>query len=172
MMKSLNEWNGQELHWVHPHLLRSEYELRAGDEVLARIYVKGAFGTKAYLESADSHWMIEQKGLHKTIRVLLPDTDTELATIKHEGGDQATLVFSDGREYRWQYSSFWYDNWTWLNNEGTPLLHVKGGVHIKLEPAAQGLPELALLITLGWYLHKQKEKEAATIAATVPTVMG
>jgi hypothetical protein len=68
-------------------------------------------------------------------------------------------------------SSQYNDHWTWLHNEETPLIHVKGGAHIQLEPAAQGLPELALLITLGWYLHKQQEQEAATIAATVPTVM-
>ena len=170
-MKSLNEWNGQELLWVHPHLLRSEYELRAGDEVLACISVKRAFGTKISLETADGHWMIERKGLHQMMRVLLPDTGTELAIIKREGNDRATFIYPDGREYRWQNSSFWHDDWIWLNLEETPLIHVKGGVHIQLEPAAQGLPELALLITLGWYLHKQQEQEAATIAATVPTVM-
>jgi hypothetical protein len=170
-MKSLNEWSGQELQWVHPHLLRSEYELRAGDEVLARIYVKGASSSQVYVETADSYWMIERKGLRQTMRVLLPDTDTELATIKREGSDRATLVFPDGRQYRWQRRSFWHDDWTWLKNEGTPLLHVKAGAHIQLEPAAKGMPELALFITLGWYLHKQQEKEAATIAATVPAVM-
>ena len=170
-MKSLNEYSGQELQWVHPHLLRSEYELRFGNEVLARIFVKGAFGTMVYIDTADSHWMIELKGLHPTMRVLLPDTGAELATIKHEGSDRATIVFPDGREYRWQRSSFWHDDWTWLNNEGAPLLHVKGKAHIQLEPAAQGLPELALLIALGWYLHKQQEKKAATIAASVPVVM-
>jgi hypothetical protein len=170
-MKSLSECIDQELQWVHPHLLKSEYELRAGDELLARIYSKGVFSSQVFVETADGHWMIERKGLRQTMRVLLPDTDKELATIKCQGSDQATLVFPDGREYRWQRTSFWHDDWTWLNNEGTSLLHVKSGVHILLEPAAQGLPELALLITLGWYLHKQQEKEAATIAATVPTVM-
>jgi hypothetical protein len=170
-MKSLNEWNGQELQWVHPHLLRSEYELRAGDEVFVRISSKGALSSQVVVETAESHWMIERKGLHKTIRVLLQETGTELAIIRREGSDRATLVFPDGREYRWQRSSFWHEDRTWLDSEGTPLLHLKGGKHIQLEPAAQGLPELALLITLGWYLHKQKEQEAATIAATVPTVM-
>jgi hypothetical protein len=171
-MKSLNECSDQELQWVHPHLLRSEYELRAGDEALARISSKGTFSSEVYVETPDGTWKIERKGLGRTIRVLLPDTDTELATIKREGGDQASLVFPDGRAYRWQRTRFWHDDWTWLTNEGTPVLHVKGGEHIQLEPAAQSLPEFALLITLGWYLHKQKEKEAATIAATVPTVMG
>jgi hypothetical protein len=170
-MKSLNEFIGQELQWVRPHLLRSEYELRAGDELLARIYLKGAFKSQVYVESADGHWMIERKGLRQTISILLPDTYTELATIKRGRSDQATLFFPDGREYRWQRTSFWHDGWTWLNNEGTPLLHVKRGAHIQLEPAAQGLPELALLITLGWYLHKQQQEEAATIAAIVPPVI-
>ena len=170
-MKSLNEWSGEELQWVHPHLLKSEYELRAGDEVFARISVKGALNSQVSVETAESHWMIERKGLHQTIRVLLPDTGAVLATIKHTGSDRATLDFPDGRKYRWQRSSFWHDVWTWLDIEGLPLLHLKGGKHIQLEPAALGLPELALLITLGWYLHKQKEQEAATIAASVPTVM-
>lgn len=170
-MKSLSECIGQQLQWVHPHLLKSEYELRAGDELLARIYSKGVFSSLVYVETADGNWMIERKGLHQTMRILHPDTGTELATIKREGSDQAALVFPDGREYRWQRTSFWHDDWTWLNNEGTPLLHVKGWAHIHVEPAAQGLPELALLITLGWYLHKQQEKEATTIAASVPVVM-
>lgn len=170
-MKSLNEYSGLELQWVHPHMLRPEYELRAGDEVFARIFSKGALSSQVYVETADSHWMIERKGFHRTIRVLLAETVTELATIKHKGSDQTTLVFTDGREYRWERSSIWHDDWTWLNKESLPLLHVKGGTHIQLEPNVQGLQELALLITLGWYLHKQKVKEAATIAATVPTVM-
>ena len=170
-MKSFNEYSGQELQWVYPHLLRSDYELRAGDNVFARISSKGAVGTQVSVETADSQWVIERKGLHKAIRILLQETGTELATIKHEGSDRATLVFPDGREYRWQRSSFWHDDWTWLDSEGTPLLHLKGGKHIQLESAAQGLPELALLITLGWYLHQQKEQEAAIIAATVPVVL-
>jgi hypothetical protein len=40
-MKSINEYIDQELRWVHPDLRRSEYELRAGDEVLVRASAKG-----------------------------------------------------------------------------------------------------------------------------------
>jgi hypothetical protein len=169
-MKSLNEFVGQELQWVHPHLLRSQYELRAGDELLARVYLKGAFRSQAYIETADGNWMIERKGMRQAITVLVPDTRAELATIKRGMSGQATLLFYDGREYRWQCTSFWHDVWTWLNNEGTPLLQVKRGTRIQLEPAAQGLPELALLTTLGWYLHKQQAEEAASIAAIVPVI--
>lgn len=169
-MKSINEFIGQELQWVHPRLLRSEYELRADDELLARIHRKGAFRSQASIETAAGNWMIEQKGLHKIITVLLPDAYTELATIKRGMSCQATLSFLDGREYRWQRTSFWHDTWTWLNQEGTPLLHLRRGVHVQFEPAAQDLPELALLAALGWFLHKQQEEEAVAVAAIVPVI--
>jgi hypothetical protein len=62
-MKSINEYIGQELQWVHPKMLRAEYELRAGDELLARIHREGALSTNVRAETADGCWMIERKGL-------------------------------------------------------------------------------------------------------------
>ncbi len=83
---------------------------------------------------------------------------------------QAILLTLDGREYRWRCTSFWRDIWTWFNNEDTPLLHLIRGSRIQLEPAAHDLSDLALLATVGWYLHKLQEEEA-TIAAVVPVIV-
>jgi hypothetical protein len=167
-MKSINEYIGQELRWVHPHLRRREYELRAGDEVLARISYKGALSSQVRTESATGLWTLGRTGLRKAITILALDEHTEPATVKLGMNGQATLLFPDGLEYRWQCSSFWHDAWLWLNDEGTPLLHLKRGTHVQLEQAARDLPELALLATLAWYLHKQQEEEAASVAAIVP----
>ena len=41
---------------------------------------------------------------------------------------------------------------------------------MQLEPAAQDIPELALLTILGWYLHKQQEEEGAFVATIVPII--
>lgn len=170
MMKSINDYVGQELQWVHPHLLSAEYELRAGDEVLARLHCKGALSSQVRVETASGLWMFERKGLRQTITVLALDTQAELATIKRGMSGQAALIIPDGREYMWQCTSFWRDVWTWVNTEGTPLLHLKRGARVHLETTAQDLPDLALLATLGWYLHKQQEEEAATAAAIVPVI--
>jgi hypothetical protein len=167
-MKSINGFIGHELRWVHPQLRRREYELRAGDEVLARLSYKGVLSSQVCAETAGGTWMFERKGLRQAITILALETHTEMAAIKRGMSGQATLLFSDGREYRWQCSSFWHDAWLWLNEEGTPLIHLKKGADVQLEPAALDLPELALLATLGWYLHKQQEEEAATVAAIVP----
>ena len=84
-MKSLNEYIGQELQWIHPNVLSSEYELRAGDEVLARLHWNAAFTSHGHAETADGSWAIERKGIRQTITVLALDTQTELATIEWSG---------------------------------------------------------------------------------------
>src|SRR5438045_4003126 len=94
-MKSLNEYIGQELHWVHPNLLSAEYELRAGDEVLARLHWKGALTSQVVAETADGSWAIERKGIGQTITVLALDAHTELATITRGMSGQSTLHFAD-----------------------------------------------------------------------------
>jgi hypothetical protein len=170
-MKSINECIGQELRWVHPHLRRREYELRAGDEVLARNSYTGALSSQVRAESAAGFWTFGRTGLRQVITVLALDEHTEPTTVKRGMNVQATLLFPDGHEYRWQCSNFWHDGWTWLNDEGTPLLHLKRGTQVQLEAAAHDLPELALLATLGWYLHRQQEEEGASVAAIVP-IMG
>lgn len=169
-MKSINDYIGQELQWVHPHLLRPEYELRAGDEVLARLSSKRALSSRVRAETADGLWMFERKGQRQAITILVLDAHTEQASVKRGMNGQATLLFPDRREYRWQCSSFWHDVWIWLNQEGTPLLHLKRGTQVQLEPAAHDLPELALLTTLGWYLRKRQEEEAAAVAAIIPII--
>jgi hypothetical protein len=168
-MKSINECIGQELQWVHPNMFSGEYELRGGDELFARLHWKGTFSSQFCVETTNGNWKIVQKRMSQAITVLSPDTQTELATIKRSMSGQATLLTLDGREYRWHCTSFWRDVWTWLNNEGTPLLHLTRGSRVQLEPAAQDLPDLALLTTLGWYLHKRQEEDA-TVAAIVPFI--
>jgi hypothetical protein len=152
-------------------MLRHEYELRTGDAVLARLSYTGALASRVRAETADGTWTFARKGLRQAITVRALDADTELAGVKRGMSGQATLLFPDRREYRWQCSSFWHDVWTWLNDEGTPLLHLKRGTQVQLEPAAHDLPELALLTTLGWYLHKQQEEGAATVA-TIVSIIG
>ena len=168
-MKTMNEYKDQELQWLHPNKFKGVYELRGGDEVFARFHLKGTCGSQTVAETANGNWIIQRKGFGQSIAILDLDSQAELATIKRSMSGQSTLLTLEGCEYRWRCTSFWRDVWTWLNNEDTPLLHLIRGSRVQLEPAAHDLPDLALLTTLGWYLHKQQEEEA-TIAAIVPII--
>src|SRR5215467_14980313 len=97
-MKSINECIDQELRWVHPHLRRREYELCAGDEVLARISYTGALSSQVRAETAAGLWAFERTGLRQAITILALDALTEPATVKRGMSGQATLLFPDGRE--------------------------------------------------------------------------
>ena len=60
-MKSIKDYIGQEIQWVHTHLLRFRYELRAGNEVLARLSSKGAHSLRVRAETADGRWTFEHE---------------------------------------------------------------------------------------------------------------
>jgi hypothetical protein len=169
-MKSINEVIGQELQWVHPKVLRGEYELLEGDELYARYHSQSGSGSQVRVDTANGNWLIKRKGFSQAITVLAFDSQTELATINRSMSGKATLQTLDGHEYSWHCQSFWRDVWTWFNNENTPLLHMRRGSHIQLEPAAHNRPDLALLASLGLYLHKQQEEEA-TVASIVPIIV-
>jgi len=168
-MKTINDYKDQELQWHHPDKFSGVYELHGGDEVFARFRLKGPFGSQIVAEAANSNWIIKRKGIGQTITILDLASQTELTTIKRSISGQPTLLALEGREYRWRCTSFWRDVWTWLSNEDTPLLHLIRGSRVQLEQAAHDLPDLALLATIGWYLHKQQGEEA-TIAAIVPII--
>jgi hypothetical protein len=169
-MKSINEFNDQELQWVHPNKFKGEYELRGGDEVFVRFHLNGASGSHQIVaETADGNWIIKRKVFGQNITIVAFDSQTELATIKRGMSGQSTLLTLDHREYRWHCTSFWRDVWTWFNNEDMPLLHLIRGSRVQLEPAAHDLPDLALLTTISWYLHKLQEEEA-TVATIVPII--
>jgi hypothetical protein len=169
-MKSINEYKDQELRWVRPDKFKGEYELRGGDEVFVRLHQQGAWGSQFIAETANGNLLIKRKGFGQSIIILSGDTQSELASIKRGMTGQSTLLTFDGHEYRWRCKSFWRDIWTWSNDEDTLLLQLIRGSRVQLETAAYDLPDLALLATIGWYLHKQQEEEA-TVAAVVPVIV-
>jgi hypothetical protein len=169
-MKSINDYKDQELRWVRPNKFKGEYELRGGDEVFIRLHPQGAWGSQFIAETANGNWTIKRKGFGQTITIQTEDGQSELASIKRGMSGQSTLVTYDSHKYSWRCTSFWRDIWTWFNDEDTPLLHLTRGSRIQLETAAYDLPDLALLATIGWYLHKQQEEEA-TVAAVVPVIV-
>ena len=56
-MKSIHEYNDQELQWIHPNKFKGEYELRGGDEIFARFHLVGANGSHQIVaETLNGNW--------------------------------------------------------------------------------------------------------------------
>ena len=72
------------------------------------------------------------------------------------------LLIFDVAAWRWDF-----DSRDGLNS----TMDKEKRADVQLAPTGYNLPKLALPATIGWYLHKQQEEEAASVAAIVP-IMG
>jgi hypothetical protein len=184
-MKVIREVTDRPLQWTQPALLKREYELHAGDEVVATLRWQKTFGSLALAETAEGAWTFKRSGfLRPKVTVRVPGSESETAVFNPSWGGEGTLRFSDGRCYLWQHASFWRSEWVFANEAGEPLAHFKAtleasaavvfckhAAEVKFEPRAAAVPDLSLLTVLGWYLMVLMSDDAAG-ATTTLLVMG
>jgi hypothetical protein len=159
-MKTIRESIGQELIWVETKLLRREYELRSGNDVLARLRWERVLGFLATAQSADGLWTFNHKGsLRLSVTVQAAGSDSEIATFRAGWGGGGFLQFPDGRRFRLARLSFWRSEWAWMDADGRCLLRLKITSasmntvgRLEIDPTAVSVPDLSFLVLLGWYL--------------------
>lgn len=165
-MKPIRAVAGQDLQWTRVEGRKRAFELHSGDEVLAMLYpLKGTNSTIG--EAADGHWAFKRRSFwNPEIVITELASQAEIAVVRH--GRTKSLAFSDGRLFTLTQSSFWRNEWVWLDHVGTPLVRFQRGKRLVVEPSALSSPELSLLIIVGWHLLVlQQEEDAASTAAMV-----
>jgi hypothetical protein len=174
-MKSIAKQAGQELKWVQPSTFKMAYELRSGEELIAALRFRSAFGSLATAESLDGCWTFKRVGFFRTrATIRLCGTEEELAVFRNNtwsGG--GTLEFPDGRKLQ-ATTNFWQTNLEFRGEGGELLVRFKSGglIHLSAQveiPAeAARRPELPLLALSGWYLTvmMHQDSTATTTAAT------
>ena len=169
-MKSIREAAVQDLEWTRVKAWKRVFELHSGDEVLARLYPQKETHSMVG-EAADGSWAFRRRGFwNADIVVTDLASQAEVAIVKK--GRNKRLAFSDGRLFTLQKTSFWRNEWAWLNDEGTPLIHFQHGKCLVIEPLALSLPELSLLVVVGWHLIVLQQEEDAAAAATTVAWIG
>ena len=161
-MRPIDDVITQELTWTRAGALQRTYELRAGAEVVATVRCAQWWGACAVVEAGDSCWTFRRVGFwHPRVTVRGVGSETDLATFHARGMGRGMLDLSPTRRFQRVATIFSPTSpiqWTWQQTDGTPLvlvrpyglMKIRGKVEIK--PAAAALPELDLLLTLGWYL--------------------
>ena len=72
-MQGIRDVVGTELEWVQPHALRREFELRAGEEAVAKLEFRSTFGSLASAQSGEGTWTFKRVGFwrsHVTVRAI------------------------------------------------------------------------------------------------------
>ncbi len=110
-MNKIAEVIGGELEWVQPSAWKMQYELRAGEEIVATLRFRSSFGSFATAESADGCWTFKRVGFWQTRGTIRGcESENELATFKNNtwsGG--GTLEMHDGRQFL-ATTNFWQTN--------------------------------------------------------------
>ena len=137
--------------------MQQAFELRAADEVAATLRFERA--SLARGETADQQWTFKREGFwHPQVTIRVPDSDVNVAVFRPAWTGGGTLELP-GQNLRFGAANFWHSQWDWLDATDKPLVHFKSRAgllkmdgQVDIETDAASLPELPLLVVLGWYL--------------------
>ena len=186
-MQTLYDVDGSaELRWIKPRRSRRQFELHAGEAVVATLtWTRGASASASGQLAGEQYrfgrqgWFRQRIVVHRSPAADAPDptiaSDAPLATFAH----RSALAFADGRTFLWQKPKRWTNERVWVDSTGAVLARFapsKGQTTVTLasEPRAARPPELPLLLLLGQYLLvlAAQDAEAASTAAVVAVIAG
>jgi hypothetical protein len=178
MFRSLNDVRGLDLYWEQPSILRSAYELKAGEETVAVMIWDGGLNTAATVESSDGAFRLAQDGFWKQHVVVTGPSGEEILRFEYHS-DRQSMVLADGKKLNWTNLNWWRNVWGFTDENDRELIRMEMGYRgfmraigiIRLEPGSEGLP-LVQLLSLGWFLYLVYQSEAASGAVTAATATG
>jgi hypothetical protein len=179
-MRSVSDWKGRKAEWVQPQALEQSYELRSGDEQLAALSFRSAFGSLANAGTADGSWTFKRVGfLNPRITARVAGSESDLAVYQPRFWGGGALVFADGRSFSWSATGFWGTRWEFRASGGGSALVFERGVSeerfsdffksqftvtFPQDESMRGV--LPLLATLGMYLLVLHQRDSAAVVAT------
>jgi hypothetical protein len=184
-MDELADVADQPLYWIQPKALVRCFELRSEDKVVATLAWETSCGSLARARASVGSWTCKRVGfLNPRVTVRESGSEVNLATFWPRWLGDGTLEFAYGRSFRWQSTNFWGTDWMFADFDGTPLVRFLQGSRerrlsnllktealVDIQPQARDLPELALLVLLGWYLAILRRDDTAAGAAAASAVV-
>jgi hypothetical protein len=176
-MQTIREVAGQELVWVQPARMKQNFELRAGDEVVATLrWERSSLATG---ETSEQTWTFKREGFwHPRITLRVPGSNDNMALFNPGWTGGGTLEFPQGRTLHFGAANFWRSEWVWAETKDTPLVRFKSrqGLlktegQVEIDPSAAESPDLALLVVLGWYLLILFARDASAQAGATAAVV-
>jgi hypothetical protein len=174
-MKKIVSLASQPLKWEQPRAFKMEYNLRAGDELVATLNFRSLFGSLATGQSADGCWTFKRVGFWQTRATIRAcDSEDDIASYRNNtwscGG---TLELVDGQKILGT-TNFWQTKFGFERESGEKLIQFTNGGLIHISAIVEVLPEglsirqLPWMVMLGWYLVIMMHHDAAiaTGAAT------
>ncbi len=115
--------SGRELVWARPRWMKVEYELRAGEEVLATLRWPKSWSSRAEASAAGEDWTFQRGGSWSTrASIRRAGSEADLATFEQKWwSGKGTLKFAHGVVYSWESDNLWWTRFVWKDAAGRPL---------------------------------------------------
>lgn len=162
------------LTWHKTSLFGRDYELLAGDQVVARLERRGFFNvTTQILEAGEPLLEIRQSGIFtRSVHVkLLTYRFPAIVEAETSWQGHSYFVFDDGRRFTLRVENFWQTVWQLYDEDEQPLVGIKrqtwgtGGTVTVFDSDLE-TDELNLLLYLCWHVVVMKMEESAAAAAS------
>jgi hypothetical protein len=156
-LRPFGEVDTAAMRWIRTAPDRREFELRAGDALLARLRWEHPVGSLAHAETAEAAWTLKRGGFlqpHVTARV--GGTDKARLALHLAAG---LLDITGGGQYRFRRAGLLVPAWQFTDRSGKVLVHLEpvaergrlqGGL-VQVDPSAVRQPDLVYLAVMGWY---------------------
>lgn len=174
-MIALTAIDTHNLLWKQMGLGARNFELRAGDELVARLTWPKLLSDRAVAECAAGTWHIDREGFFRLRTVVTqPGSELEIAGFEPDWLGDGDLVLADGRAFQWYRTKALGNSWALADPDERLLFEVHQGTRwfkheadVELHVAVDALPELPLLILTTCYLgFSQLQDAAGAVAAT------
>jgi len=173
-MRRISELIGTKLKWVQPSALKMHYELRAGDDLAASLHFRSSFGSFATAESEDGCWTFKRVGFWQTRVTIRPcGTNNDIANfINNTWSGGGTLEIPDGRRIL-ANTNFWQTKYEFKIDPGETLVEFETGglihlsANVEIKPRAATMPELPLMVMLGWYLVVMMHMDSSAASVVI-----
>jgi len=168
-MKHLAAVVRDHLRWEQPRVFGREWELRHGDETVATLTFRSAFGTLATARCADGSWTFKRVGFWQTrATVRAEGAADDLAVFEHNtwsGG--GTLTLAGGRPIR-VTTNFWQSKIEFQASEEEVLFRyvtegfIRQESELEVMPPLHRLREMPWLLLFGWYLVVMMHQDSSS----------
>lgn len=162
------------LEWSQPSAFSRRFELKAGDSLLAELAFLKTFGTLAEATTASAVWTFKRSGFltpHVTAR--LAGSETDLAVYEPNWTSTKGRLRIGNELLELKTVNFWGTEWALLDPRGAEVMRLRNqgmlhhGATVEVSPQARQREDIALLLTLIWYvLMLHMEDSSAVVAAT------
>jgi hypothetical protein len=171
-MRTISALLDHEIAWQQLEGLKSEFELRFGDEVVATLKLRKMLSSVATFQCAEGIWTMERVGFFNSKTVVR----AEGSTVDHgtysprpwKGGGIVELSESRTLELR---ANMWKGTFEWCTATGESIVHMKGrgfwkySVDVSMSRSAAKWPELPWLIGLMFYQMIMARRDSAAHSA-------